>query len=109
VTTVKSGATESLSVTGKLIFFTVFDGAAAIVGSAEVLQAGRIGLWQAVLHFDPGRGVAFSSYAGVAIERRIWQAVAQAQRPQGWLEPEEPVNALEIAEDRLCWRKYVRR
>lgn len=70
---------------------------------AEILQAGRIGLWQAVLHFDPGRGVAFSSYAGVAIERRIWQAVAQAQRPQGRLEPEEPVDAQEIAENRLCW------
>ena len=50
---------------------------------AELLQAGRIGLWRAVLRFDPGRGVAFSTYAGVAIERRIWQAVEQAQRPQG--------------------------
>ena len=70
---------------------------------AELLQAGRIGLWQAVLHFDAERGVAFSTYAGVAIQRRIWQVVEQAQRPQGWLEPEEPVNPLVLAEERLWW------
>ena len=37
-------------------------------------------LWQAVLHFDAERGVAFSTYAVVAIQRRMWQAIAQAQR-----------------------------
>ena len=41
------------------------------VAYEDLLQEGRIGLWQAVLHFDPHRGVAFSTYAGVAIERRI--------------------------------------
>jgi RNA polymerase sigma factor (sigma-70 family) len=70
---------------------------------AEVLQAGRIGLWQAVLHFDPERGVALSTYAGVAIQRRIWQAVEQAQRPQGWLAPEEPVDVRALAEEGLWW------
>ena len=30
---------------------------------AEALQAGRIGLWRAIRGFDPGRGVAFSTYA----------------------------------------------
>jgi RNA polymerase sigma factor (sigma-70 family) len=69
----------------------------------KLLQAGRIGLWQAVLHFDAERGVAFTTYAGVAIQRRIWQAVEQAQRPQGWLKPEEPVDPREIAEQRLWW------
>lgn len=72
---------------------------------AEVLQAGRIGLWQAVLHFDAARGVAFSTYAGVAIQRRIWQAVEQAQRPQGWLAPEEPVDPRALAEERLWWQE----
>jgi RNA polymerase sigma factor (sigma-70 family) len=72
---------------------------------AEVLQAGRIGLWQAVLHFDPGRGVAFSTYAGVAIQRRIWQAVEAAQRPQGWLVPQEPVDPRALAEERLWWQE----
>jgi RNA polymerase sigma factor (sigma-70 family) len=69
----------------------------------ELLQAGRIGLWQAVLHYDTERGAAFTTYAGVAIQRRIWQAVEQAQRPQGWLKLEEPVDPREIAERQLWW------
>jgi DNA-directed RNA polymerase specialized sigma24 family protein len=67
----------------------------------DLLQEGRIALWQAVLHFDPHRGIAFSTYAGVAIERRIWQAVARSNRPQGWLPPAAPPNPLEVAEERL--------
>jgi RNA polymerase sigma factor (sigma-70 family) len=43
---------------------------------SEVLQEGRIGLWRAILGFDPERGVAFSTYASVAIARRVWRAVA---------------------------------
>lgn len=70
---------------------------------AESLQAGRIGLWRAVLGFDPRRGVAFSTYAGVAIARRIWQAVAQRQRPQGWQACEAPLDARALAEERLWW------
>jgi len=46
----------------------------------ELVQEGRIALWRAVLGFDPQRGVAFSTYAGKAIERQIWQAVARARR-----------------------------
>jgi RNA polymerase sigma factor (sigma-70 family) len=38
---------------------------------ADVLQVGRIGLWHALQHFDPGRGTAFSSYAIPAISRSI--------------------------------------
>ena len=30
---------------------------------ADALQAGRIGLWRAILRFDPSRGYAFSTYA----------------------------------------------
>lgn len=70
---------------------------------AESLQAGRIGLWRAVLRFDPRRGVAFSTYAGVAIERGVWRAVKQAQRPQGWLASEAPLDAQALAEERLWW------
>jgi RNA polymerase sigma factor (sigma-70 family) len=44
-----------------------------------VLQEGRIGLWRAILGFDPARGVCFSTYASVAIARHIWQAVARQQ------------------------------
>ena len=71
------------------------------VAYADLLQEGRIALWQAVLHFDPHRGTAFSTYAGVAVERRIWRAVARSNRPQGWLPPTPPPDPLEIAEEHL--------
>jgi RNA polymerase sigma factor (sigma-70 family) len=44
----------------------------------EALQAGRIGLWRAILGYDPGRGTALSTYAWVAIRRHIRRAAAQA-------------------------------
>ena len=50
------------------------------VDYADLLQAGRIGLWRAVLHFDTERGVTFSTYAVIAIQRRMWQAIRQARR-----------------------------
>jgi len=42
---------------------------------AEALQAGRIGLWQAMVGFDPGRGLAFSTYAWPCIMHQVWRAV----------------------------------
>jgi RNA polymerase sigma factor (sigma-70 family) len=50
---------------------------------ADLIQAGRIGLWQAILHYDPGRGYHFSSYAWEAIRHRIWQVVGQARQVEG--------------------------
>ena len=47
---------------------------------ADLLQVGRIGLWQALRHYDAERGTAFSTYAVPAIARAVWQAVARAQR-----------------------------
>jgi len=41
----------------------------------EAVQAGRIGLWKAILGFDPQRGCQFSTYAYPAIVHCIWQAV----------------------------------
>ena len=49
----------------------------------ELLHEGHIALWQAIRHYEPGRGVAFSTYAVPAIRHRLWAVVAQAQRPQG--------------------------
>jgi RNA polymerase sigma factor (sigma-70 family) len=51
---------------------------------AELLQAGRIGLWQAILHFDPQRGTRFSTYAWIAIVHHIWRAVREAWQLEGW-------------------------
>ena len=72
----------------------------------DLLQAGRIGLWQAVLHFDPHRGVAFSTYAWIAIQRHIWRAVARANRPQGSLPLPRLVDPLDMAEENL-WQAEV--
>jgi RNA polymerase sigma factor (sigma-70 family) len=41
----------------------------------EALHAGRIGLWRAILGFDPERGLAFSSYAWISIKHHVWGAV----------------------------------
>jgi RNA polymerase sigma factor (sigma-70 family) len=41
----------------------------------EADQAGRIGLWRAILGFDPHRGYQFSTYAYPAIVHYVWIAV----------------------------------
>jgi len=46
----------------------------------EALQAGRRGLWRAVLGYDPERGIRFSTYAYQAIMRYVWGAVKGEQR-----------------------------
>jgi RNA polymerase sigma factor (sigma-70 family) len=48
---------------------------------ADAVHEGRIGLWQAIRHYDPARGTTFSTYAVPAITHAIWQAVAREQRP----------------------------
>jgi len=47
---------------------------------AEALQAGRIGLWRAILGFDPQRGTAFATYAWTAIMHQVWREVKLARR-----------------------------
>jgi DNA-directed RNA polymerase specialized sigma subunit len=37
----------------------------------EALQAGRWGLWRAILGYDPGRGTTFATYAYKAIMRYV--------------------------------------
>jgi RNA polymerase sigma factor (sigma-70 family) len=49
---------------------------------AEALHAGRLGLWRAILGFDPQRGLAFSTYAWPAIMRHVWQAVKTQARQE---------------------------
>ena len=57
----------------------------------EALQAGRIGLWRAILNYDPARGTAFSTYAWVAIRRHIHRAATQAAgKPCRQLLPHPP-------------------
>jgi RNA polymerase sigma factor (sigma-70 family) len=72
----------------------------------DLLQEGRIALWQAILHFDPRRGVTFSTYAGAAIRNQMWRAVMRDSRPQGGLSPPARANPLAIAEENI-WRDEV--
>ncbi len=46
----------------------------------EALQAGRQGLWRAILGYDPRRGTTFASYAYPAIMRYVWAAVKAEKR-----------------------------
>ena len=61
---------------------------------AEALQAGRIGLWCAVLSYDPQRGSAFSTYAWLCITRHIWRAVQAAQHLDRPRQPQAFATAL---------------
>jgi RNA polymerase sporulation-specific sigma factor len=67
----------------------------------DLLQEGRIGLWQAILHFDPQRGAAFSTYAGVAIQHRIWAAAKPAYAPGIESFGDGVPDAQELAEERI--------
>ena len=42
---------------------------------SEALQAGRIGLWHAILGFDPSQGMAFYTYAWPCTKHHVWRAV----------------------------------
>lgn len=75
----------------------------------DLLQEGRIGLWQAILHYDPARGYAFSSYAWAAIRHRVWHAILHADGAAE--DPDEEVEAwLELVDgiEEEWWRQHVR-
>ncbi|WP_367351112.1 sigma-70 family RNA polymerase sigma factor [Ottowia sp.] len=63
----------------------------------ELLHEGQIALWQAIRHYDAGRGVAFSTYAVPVIRHRLWRLVAQAQRPQGQVARATSADPAELA------------
>ena len=47
---------------------------------AEALEVGRIGLWRAILGYDPQRGTTFSTYAWTSIMHHVWREVKLAER-----------------------------
>jgi len=63
---------------------------------ADLIQEGWIGLWLAILHFDPEREFTFSTFAGKAIRNRMWNAVRRAARAEGWLEPQRAGDSLAV-------------
>jgi RNA polymerase sigma factor (sigma-70 family) len=73
----------------------------------EALQAGRIGLWRAILGFNPERGLAFSTYAWPSIKHHIWQAVKAYGRSHRDQVSPQPREALDPA---VVWEgKAIRR
>jgi RNA polymerase sigma factor (sigma-70 family) len=90
---------------------------------AEALQAGRIGLWRAILAFDPQRGTAFSTYAWTSIMHHIWREVKLAERaheqaanhlpldqvPASALGVMEPIQAWEASAVRSALQELVAR
>jgi RNA polymerase sigma factor (sigma-70 family) len=45
---------------------------------AEALHEARLGLWRAILRYDPTRGTAFSTYAWPSMMHHVWRAVKAA-------------------------------
>jgi RNA polymerase sigma factor (sigma-70 family) len=71
----------------------------------EALQAGRIGLWRAILGFDPERGFAFSTYAWPSIKHHIWRAVKVSGRID-----RTPFDFLKAPDPAVVWEgKAIRR
>jgi RNA polymerase sigma factor (sigma-70 family) len=73
----------------------------------EALQAARLGLWRAILGYDPARGLAFSTYAWPCMMHQVWQAVKshgrhEVARPQLSGKPaEETLDLAAIGEAAL--------
>ena len=75
---------------------------------AEALQAGHLGLWRAILGFDPQRGTAFSTYAWISIVRHVWREVKAYTRFRAQAVKHLSLNevspaAPETADPALAW------
>ena len=76
---------------------------------AEALQAGRIGLWRAILGYDPSYGTVFSSYAWPCIMRQVWQAVKAEARFQSVRPEMDGTPAIETVDPvTVCEAQIVR-
>ena len=79
---------------------------------AEALQAGRIGLWRAILGYDPQRGTAFSTYAWTSIMHHVWREVKLAERAHSqtrkhWPLDEDSCSAPEAKDPAQAWEASV--
>lgn len=70
---------------------------------AEALQAGRIGLWHAILGFDFSRGLAFSTYAWPCIMHQVWRAVKTHARFHSLPVTGDGVPSLQEPEPAAVW------
>jgi DNA-directed RNA polymerase sigma subunit (sigma70/sigma32) len=69
----------------------------------EALQAGRLGLWRAILGFDLTRGLAFSTYAWPSIMRQVWRAVKLDTRFHALPAIDDGVSHLETLDPSIVW------
>jgi RNA polymerase sigma factor (sigma-70 family) len=70
---------------------------------SAAIQAGRIGLWRAIMRYDPQRGYAFSTYAYPAIARHVWQAVKRSERVQRSPAVMAAVQMIERTDPEVIW------
>ncbi len=66
---------------------------------AEALHAARLGLWRAILGYDPARGLAFSTYAWPCMMHQVWQAVKSHDRREAarpWSAPPPPAETADL-------------
>jgi RNA polymerase sigma factor (sigma-70 family) len=71
----------------------------------EALQAGRIGLWRAILGFDPWRGLTFSTYAWPCIMRQVWREVKAHDRFCSSSAIRDEHNALDEPDPVTVWER----
>jgi RNA polymerase sigma factor (sigma-70 family) len=69
----------------------------------EALQAGRIGLWRAIVGFDPSRGLAFSTYAWPCIMHQVWRAVKAHLRVRWSAVPQDERWSGEAPDPAAVW------
>jgi len=72
----------------------------------DLLQEGRIALWRAIEGYDPRRGAAFSTYASVAIARRVWRATQQERCERRLVRQADPPDAYLMLEAGI-WQEQV--
>ncbi|MFQ5813923.1 MAG: sigma-70 family RNA polymerase sigma factor, partial [Anaerolineae bacterium] len=69
--------------------------------------AGRIGLWRAILGYDPKRGTAFSTYAWPCIMRQVWRAVKEHTRFHSLPVTGDGLPLLQKPDPALVWEAAV--
>ena len=90
----------------RLVYYIVRQQEIGGVEFQELVQEGRIALWQPILHFDPGRGNTFSTYAWAAIQRQMWHCLAYANRSGEYWEAEAWLASADAIEEDW-WREQV--
>ena len=72
----------------RLVYYIVRQQEIGGVEFQELVQEGRIALWQSILHYDAERGYAFSSYAWAVIQHQMWHCLGYDNQSGGYSEAE---------------------